>query len=72
MKKEMRKRRASASTSSEVINQLCDLVVPKLAEKIVEHLLPKQRVVSSNLITRSSLENREFLRGNPFLFGPGK
>ena len=34
-------------------------------------MIPKQRVVSSNLITRSSLENRGFLRGNLFIFGQG-
>jgi len=53
----MGKRRASASLNSEVIHQLCDLVVPKLAKKMMGNLLPKQRVVSSNLITRSSFNN---------------
>jgi len=35
-------------------------------------MLPKQRVVSSNLITRSSLENRGCFEENPLSFHHGK
>jgi hypothetical protein len=68
----MPKGRVSALPNSHPSPQLRGAPGPKLAPVANRRLLPKHRVVSSNLITRSSLKNRGFLRGNPFLFSQGK
>jgi len=42
------KQRPTALTNSEMLNQLCDLLIPKLEERLATHLPSKQRVVGSN------------------------
>jgi hypothetical protein len=42
------KQRATALTNSRILAQLCDLLIPKLDEQLVNHLPSKQRVVGSN------------------------
>ena len=68
----MPKGRVSASSNSPSFQQLWEALGSKLIEAAQGNLLPKQRVVSSNLITRSSLENRGCLEENPLSFHQGK
>jgi hypothetical protein len=42
------KQRATALTNSRLLDQLCNLLIPKLEERLAHHLLSKQRVVGSN------------------------
>ena len=42
------KKRATALTNSQMIDHLCDLLIPKLEERFLNHLPSKQRVVGSN------------------------
>ncbi len=51
--KESELERVLASPNNETLDQLCDLLMLKLAEKQKGGLLPKQGVASSNLVTRS-------------------
>jgi len=50
----MPKQRVSALSNSESFHQLWEALGAKLMEAAQGNLLPKQRVVSSNLITRST------------------
>jgi hypothetical protein len=43
------KQRATALTNTQILDQLCDLLIPKLEEHLTNHLPSKQRVVGSNL-----------------------
>ena len=45
----------SALLSPEFIDRLADVIISKLSEKNTGNLLPKQKVASSNLVSRSSL-----------------
>ena len=40
--------RATALTNSQLLDQLCDLLIPKLEERLSTRLSSKQRVVGSN------------------------
>ena len=40
--------RATALTNADMLDQLCDLLIPKQEERLASHLPPKQRVVGSN------------------------
>jgi hypothetical protein len=42
------KQRATALTDSRMIDQLCDLLIPKLEERLANHMPSKQRVEGSN------------------------
>jgi hypothetical protein len=42
------KQRAAALTNTQMLDQLCDLLIPKLEERLSNHLPSKQRVVGSN------------------------
>jgi hypothetical protein len=42
------KKRATALTNSQLLDQLCDLLIPKLEERLANRLPSKQRVVGSN------------------------
>ena len=42
------KQRATALTNSHILDQLCDLLIPKLEERLANHLPSKQRGVGSN------------------------
>ena len=42
------KQRATALTNAQMLDQLCDLLIPKLEERLANHLSSKQRVVGSN------------------------
>jgi hypothetical protein len=42
------KQRATALTNLQMIDQLCDLLIPKLEERLANHLPSKQRVEGSN------------------------
>ena len=42
------KQRATALTNSQLLDQLCDLLIPKLEERLATRLSSKQRVVGSN------------------------
>jgi len=42
------KQRATALTNSHMLDQLCDLLIPKLEARLANHLPSKQRVVGSN------------------------
>jgi|GEM_PF-2603946 len=42
------KQRPTALTNSEMLDQLCDLLIPKLEERLATHLPSKQRVEGSN------------------------
>ena len=40
--------RATALTNSQLLDQLCDLLIPKLEERLATRVPSKQRVVGSN------------------------
>jgi hypothetical protein len=42
------KQRTTALTNAQMLDQLCDLLIPKLEERLANHLPSKQRVVGSN------------------------
>jgi len=42
------KQRATALTNAQMLDQLCDLLVPKLEQLLANHLSSNQRVVGSN------------------------
>jgi len=42
------KQRATALTNSDIVDQLCELLIPKLEERLKSTLSSKQRVVGSN------------------------
>ena len=42
------KQRATALTNSQMLDQLCDLLIPKLEERMANRLPSKQRGVGSN------------------------
>ena len=42
------KQRATALTDARILDELCDLLIPKLEERLADHLPSKQRVVGSN------------------------
>ncbi|MFC1969911.1 tyrosine-type recombinase/integrase [Chloroflexota bacterium] len=42
------KQRATALTNSQLLDQLCDLLIPKLEERLATHMPSKQRAVGSN------------------------
>jgi hypothetical protein len=42
------KQRATALTNSDIVDQLCELLIPKLEERLKRSLSSKQRVVGSN------------------------
>jgi hypothetical protein len=50
----MARKRAPASRNSQLIDQLCDALVPKLAERVNQLLPSKQVVVGSTPISRSN------------------
>jgi hypothetical protein len=56
----MPRKRVSALPNSASFPELQQATGSKLTQAAEGKLLPKQRVVSSNLITRSNLENRAF------------
>jgi hypothetical protein len=62
--------RVSASSNSPSFQQLWEALGSKLIEAAQEYLLPKQRVVSSNLITRSSFKKGDSSGQNPLCAGP--
>jgi len=53
------KQRATALTNAHMIDQLCDLLIPKLEERLANHLSSKQRVVGSNP-SRDDMVNLRF------------
>ena len=53
--------RDPASANPDAIDQLCDAVISKLAEKIGNTLLPKQAVASSSLVSRSTANKQRLL-----------
>jgi hypothetical protein len=42
------KQRATALTNAQVLDQLCDLLISKLEERLTSHMSSKQQVVGSN------------------------
>jgi len=42
------KQRATALTNSQMLDQLCDLLIPKLEQRLATHLPSKQQVEGSN------------------------
>ena len=42
------KQRATALTNAQVLDQFCDLLIPKLEERLTSHMSSKQRVAGSN------------------------
>jgi len=53
------KQRATALTNAQMLDQLCDLLIPKLKERLANHLSSKQRVVGSNP-SRDAMINLRF------------
>jgi len=53
------KQRATALTNVQMLDQLCDLLIPKLEERLANHLPSKQRVVGSNP-SRDATRNLRF------------
>jgi hypothetical protein len=53
------KQRATASTNTHILDQLCELLIPKLEERLANHLPSKQRVEGSNP-SRDSTMNLRF------------
>ena len=53
------KQRATALTNTQMLDQLCDLLIPKLEERLANHLPSKQRAVGSNP-SRDAMVNPRF------------
>jgi hypothetical protein len=67
----MPKKRVSALPNSYLSPQLQGISGSKLDRPANKRLLPKQRVGSPNLLTRSSFKNRDSPGQNPPCTGPG-